>query len=146
MSDSTCLFCRIVEGQIPAAKVYEDKVVLAFMDVHPVALGHLLVIPKKHSTDLRDTDPVILAELLPRIQSITRGLCEVLGVTGFNLEQNNGPVAGQVIPHLHFHLIPRREDDGLKHWPALSTEPTAEERSALAAKISAVIQSTVRAV
>ncbi|MBP9762460.1 HIT family protein [Patescibacteria group bacterium] len=146
MSDTTCLFCRIAKGEIPAAKVYEDEIVLAFMDVHPVTQGHLLVVPKRHSVDLRDTDPVVLGQLLPRIQRIAHGLCQALGIEGFNLEQNNGKVAGQVIPHLHFHLIPRRSDDGLKHWPALAIEPTAEERAALAVQIRAAIQPTVQAI
>lgn len=139
MSDS-CLFCRIVDGSVPATRVYEDETSIAFLDLYPVTPGHVLVIPRKHSIALHDAEPETLANLLPSIQRVARGLCHALQVEGFNLKQNNGSVAGQVIPHLHFHLIPRRIEDGLTHWPSSASD--AADQEVLAARIAASIHAT----
>ncbi len=138
MSDS-CLFCRIVDGSIPSTRVYEDEAVVAFLDLHPTTTGHTLVIPRKHSAAILDTDPAVLQVLLPSIQRVARGICKALQVDGFNVHQNNGSVAGQVIPHLHFHIIPRRPDDGLHPWPDMTNPP--DDREALAQRIAEAIQS-----
>ncbi len=132
--DQSCLFCGIVAGSVPSLAVYQDERVMAFLDPYPTTRGHVLVIPKTHSVSLLDTTPDMLAVLLPTIQRISRALCETLEVEGFNLIQNNGKAAGQVMPHLHFHLIPRRPDDGLKQWPSI--ESSVEDRRALAARIA----------
>lgn len=138
MSDS-CVFCRIVDGSIPSTRVYEDETVVAFLDLHPTTTGHTLVIPRVHSEALLDTNSAVLQALLPSIQRVARGICKALQVDGFNLHQNNGSVAGQVIPHLHFHIIPRRPDDGLRHWPHM-TNPS-DDREVLARRIAEAIQS-----
>jgi histidine triad (HIT) family protein len=133
MTDS-CLFCGIVSGAVPAIPVYQDEMTIAFLDPYPKSRGHVLLIPRAHSTGLLDAAPDTLTVLLPAIQRVSRAMCQALNVEGFNLVQNNGAVAGQAIPHLHFHLIPRRADDGLLDWP--STESSADDRQMLAARIS----------
>ncbi len=113
---SDCLFCRIVRKEIPAEVVYEDEATLAFLDIRPTAPGHVLVIPKQHSDGLHDANPVVLGAVIRTVQRLARVLMQVFEVEGFNVIQNNGSVAGQVIPHLHFHIIPRQTGDGLEHW------------------------------
>lgn len=132
---SDCLFCKIVSGEIPSHKVYEDDKFLAFLDINPVNLGHTLVIPKDHYETLFDTPDGVLSEILPIAKKIARVVMEVTGAGGFNLNQNNYSVAGQVVDHLHFHIVPRFEDDGLELWPGEQYEDDnkAEE---LAKKIS----------
>jgi histidine triad (HIT) family protein len=117
MSMTDCLFCRIVNGEIPSFRIYEDDAVIAFLDIKPVNPGHVLVVPKKHSDGFHDADPETLKRLIVAAQKVANGVATAMGTTGFNLEENNGAIAGQVIPHLHLHVVPRRADDGLKHWP-----------------------------
>jgi len=118
-----CLFCKIIAKEIPSEAVYEDDKVVAFLDIKPVNPGHVLVVPKTHRSGLEDASPEALQEVIVVTQRIARalinsGLCE-----SFNLVENNGKIAGQVIPHLHFHVIPRRSDDGLRHWPGQEMRP-----------------------
>lgn len=126
-----CLFCKIIAKEIPSSGVYEDEHVVAFLDIHPVHPGHVLVVPKRHSESLHDAEPETLHRLIEVTQKIARAVLVATGAVGFNLEQNNGSVAGQVIPHLHLHVIPRFENDGLKHWPGGSY---AEGEAALLAQ------------
>jgi histidine triad (HIT) family protein len=112
-----CLFCKIIRREIPSTVVYEDAETFAFLDIHPVNPGHTLVIPKVHAAGLLEATPEVAAALMVAVQKIARAVKVGMGVDGFNLEQNDGVVAGQAIPHLHVHIIPRRSDDGLKHWP-----------------------------
>ena len=122
--DPACVFCKIVAKEIPAAIVYEDQSVLAFLDVGPLADGHLLLVPRAHYpllVDLPAVDSARLGELLPAAGA---ALLEVAGASGFNVLINNGKIAGQVVPHVHLHLIPRREGDQLGYrWNAGSYPP-----------------------
>ena len=111
--DPDCVFCKIVGGQIPAAVVLQDENVLAFMDVGPLAEGHLLVVPRSHCGKLSDLEPEQYAALTLHLPALGKALERVTGAEGWNLLQNNGEVAGQSVPHVHFHLIPRRAGDGL---------------------------------
>lgn len=111
-----CIFCKIIAGEIPSKKIYEDENVLSFLDISPVNFGHTLVIPKKHYADLLSADEATLASLILAVKKIAPILIQVVGASGFNLNLNNGSVAGQVVDHLHFHIIPRFIDDGLKLW------------------------------
>ncbi len=119
---SDCLFCKIIEKSIPSTDVYEDENIYAFLDIKPVNPGHTLVVPKKHSEGLHDADPEVLKNLIVVAQKIAKAIIGALQTNGFNLELNNGAMAGQVIPHLHLHIVPRRPNDGLKHWPGTSYE------------------------
>ena len=117
--DSDCVFCKIVAGEIPAQVIYKNEFILAFLDTGPLADGHLLVIPREHfalMTDLSSDQVGRLTGILPKLG---RALLNVAGAEGFNVLLNQGPSAGQVVPHLHFHLIPRRSEDGLGYrWKA----------------------------
>lgn len=113
---SDCIFCKIIKGELPAEKVFEDDKVLAFLDIHPVTKGHTLLVPKEHYPDLISTPKEVVAEVVSYVPQIAGGLIKGLGATGLNLGSNNGRAAGQIIFHLHFHLIPRYTDDGLRMW------------------------------
>jgi histidine triad (HIT) family protein len=110
---SECVFCRIVAGAIPSARVYETDRVLAILDVNPVTPGHTLLLAKEHVADLRDAPTEVLlslAEVLPRVAG---GVLAATGAEGCNVLLNSGRAAGQLVPHLHVHIIPRRAGDGL---------------------------------
>lgn len=111
--DPDCVFCKIVSGDIPAHVVSESELTLAFLDIGPLADGHLIVIPQEHHESLLDLSPGAAAEIAQSLSVLGRALVRVTGAAGFNLLQNNGAVAGQVVNHVHFHLIPRFEGDGL---------------------------------
>jgi histidine triad (HIT) family protein len=113
---SDCLFCKIASKTIPAEIVYEDDEVLAFLDINPVNPGHVLVMPKQHCLDFMDMPDSMCLPLAKTIQKIMHVQTNELGYEGVNLFQNNRPAAGQVIPHLHFHVIPRKINDGYVHW------------------------------
>ncbi|MDD5043069.1 MAG: HIT family protein [Patescibacteria group bacterium] len=118
-----CIFCNIIKGEIPSAKVYEDDEIFAFLDINPVNPGHTLVIPKEHYDDFSLTPNELLSKMMPVIDKISKAIMNGLGAQGFNLELNNGRVAGQIVPHAHFHIVPRFPDDGLHLWPG---KPYAE--------------------
>ena len=117
-----CIFCKIASGEAPADKVYEDDKVVAFLDLRPTNKGHTLVIHKTHTNDLQTTPEEVLTDLMPRVKKIAAGIMKTTGAAGFNLSVNNGAVAGQVVFHLHFHIVPRFENDGLKLFPQKDSE------------------------
>ncbi len=112
-----CIFCKIINGDIPSAKVYEDDRVMAFLDIGPVNKGHTLVVPKKHSSNVLEDDLEDLNACMKAVQIVAKAVIKTVNAGGFNLITNTNNAAGQVIPHTHFHIIPRFKDDGLKHWP-----------------------------
>jgi histidine triad (HIT) family protein len=116
---SDCIFCRIIRGEIPSAKVYEDDNSFAFLDIGPLSWGHTLLIPKKHYeliTQMPADELRALASVLPRLSA---AVIQAAAAEGLNVLQNNGVVSGQAVPHLHFHLIPRHSGDGLGYrWNA----------------------------
>jgi len=119
MDARECIFCKIVHGQIPAVAVYEDRLILAFLDVGPVREGHTLVIPKAHYTTVDQCPQGLLASVVERIGRIAKAVVVATGSEGYNVLCNNGPAAGQLVPHLHFHIVPRSEGDGVfGHWPS----------------------------
>jgi histidine triad (HIT) family protein len=109
-----CIFCKIVAGQAPAHVVYEDERTLVFMDIFPVADGHVLLIPKSHCTNLLDADPQDLAAVSVRARGVARAIRDVLAPDGIGAFQLNGAAAGQTVFHYHLHLIPRRAGDALQ--------------------------------
>jgi histidine triad (HIT) family protein len=112
-----CLFCKIVSGEIPSQKVYEDSETLAFLDINPVNPGHTLIIPKRHFDNIEEIPETVLCNVIMTVKKVGNALKKGLGVKGYNLQVNNDPIAGRIIPHIHVHVIPRLEDDGLKLWP-----------------------------
>ncbi len=133
--DSECIFCKIVAGEIPCAKVYETESCLAFLDIAPVRGGHALVLPKAHYPTLMDLPAEWGEELLRGLSKVGKAVMEATGADGLNLMQNNYEAAGQLVHHAHFHLIPRFEDDGLRLWPQ-SPYDDPDEMAGLAARIA----------
>jgi histidine triad (HIT) family protein len=112
--DTSNIFAKILRGEIPAHKVYEDEAVLAFMDVMPQAEGHVLVIPKAASRNILDADPANLATLIAVVQKVAVAAQDAFDADGITIMQFNEAPAGQSVFHLHFHVIPRKEGAGLK--------------------------------
>ena len=112
-----CVFCKIISGEIPSEKIYEDDDVIAFLDISPINKGHTLIVPKKHAVDVLDAEPAMLEALITAAKRIAPAIMKGVGAQGFNIGINNGSAAGQIVMHLHLHIIPRFKNDGLKHWP-----------------------------
>ncbi len=106
-----CLFCTIASGAIPSARVHDDDRLFAFLDINPLARGHTLVIPKRHAAKLEDLDAETSKGLLPAVSRITRAVCQAMDAPDATIAINNGPAAGQEVPHLHVHIIPRTPGD-----------------------------------
>jgi histidine triad (HIT) family protein len=113
---SQCLFCRIVRGEITAARVHETDEVFSFLDISPVHEGHALVIPKAHHPDLFALPSSLHTAMLDACQVVGRAVMAATSAQGLNLGLNVYKAAGQLVEHVHFHLIPRFADDGLEHW------------------------------
>jgi histidine triad (HIT) family protein len=114
-----CVFCRILAGEIPAQRVYEDARCVAILDIHPVAPGHALVLPREHHETWLDLPADLAADLARASQAVARAAVKAADAPGFNLLMNNHRCSGQAIPHAHVHVIPRKPDDGVKYnWPA----------------------------
>ncbi|OGI91658.1 hypothetical protein A2933_02060 [Candidatus Nomurabacteria bacterium RIFCSPLOWO2_01_FULL_46_18] len=111
-----CIFCKIVKGEIPSNKIYEDENVLVFLDIAPVNLGHSLIVPKKHFANIYETPEETLAEMMKAAKKISKALKSELGADGINVTMNNDPAAGQIIFHSHIHVIPRLSGDGFPLW------------------------------
>ncbi len=123
-----CIFCKIVRGEIPNTTLYEDESVLSFLDIAPAAKGHAIVIPKKHYQTLLDLPHEELKGVMEAVQKIAAATMVALpGVQGFNVVQSNNEAAGQVIPHVHFHIIPRQKEDRLN----IAWEPGKSEAEEL---------------
>lgn len=124
MSDSQdTIFAKILDGEIPCHKIYEDELVLAFLDVGPLSRGHTLVIPKERKAflhELSEESAAAIGRVLPRL---SRAVLDATGATAYNILQNNGSAAHQAVMHVHFHIIPKTADEGLGvGWPARSLD------------------------
>ena len=108
-----CLFCKIVARELPASVVYEDGKVLAFLDVSPANKGHVLVIPKQHYATLLEVPDSTLSDLAKVAKKVSAAVLKAAKAKDFNFVQSNGPLAGQVVMHVHFHIFPRFKGDGL---------------------------------
>jgi histidine triad (HIT) family protein len=135
-----CLFCRIIAGKIPSEKVYEDDAVFAFLDVYPASEGHTLIAPKKHFSRFTDMDAESVASLFEAARKITAALENALSAEGSNIGINDGEVAGQEIPHVHVHVIPRRKGDGGTGIKSIVwTEPDTNNLKEIAERIRRVL-------
>ncbi len=133
-----CIFCKIVAGEIPCFKLYEDEHCLAFLDIRPSTKGHSLVIPKKHFDNWTATPENVLAEIARVSKIVSTAALKSLGAAGFNIGVNTGAAAGQIIMHTHLHVMPRYEKDGLRLWPSLESTPDALKE--IAERITMVIK------
>ena len=114
---SDCIFCKIIRGEVPSYKIYEDDKVYAFLDIACDAVGHTLVIPKKHCTNVLDCDKAYLDAVIQAVQKISNHYVNNCGFDGVNVLNASGAAAEQSVFHLHFHIIPRKNGDGLHMWP-----------------------------
>ena len=135
--DPNNIFAKILRGELPCVKVYEDDDTLAFMDIMPQADGHVLVLPKAPSKSLLDADPAVFGPLFATVQKLARAVKTGMGADGITITQFNGPAAGQTVYHLHVHIIPRWEGVTLRRHSG--TMENADVLKAHAAKIMAVI-------
>ncbi|MFP3870358.1 MAG: HIT family protein [Syntrophobacteria bacterium] len=134
-----CIFCKIVRGDIPSAKILETDTVLAFLDINPVSKGHTLVVPKKHYAAFSDIPPEVLIRLAEALQKVGIAVRSQLNSDGYNILLNNGLAAGQLIDHAHFHLIPRNQGDGVMDWPAVHPYARGEMQAIRARLANAVL-------
>lgn len=131
-----CIFCKITRGEIPSIKIDENDVAFAFMDINPIAPGHCLVIPKHHAENVFVTPPHASAAALEMVSRVAAAVNRAIAPEGINILQANGPGAKQSVFHIHFHIIPRRADDGLTmNWEV--TPGDMDEIQAVAEKIRA---------
>lgn len=129
-----CIFCRIVAGDIPSHKIYEDDATLAFLDIAPASRGHALIVTKEHAADLFSISSEAACAAVRATQTVARILQQQLQPDGLNVIQNNGAAAGQTVPHYHVHVIPRWTDDvAVRLWRPGETDHSA--LSALAADL-----------
>ena len=125
--DPNNVFAKILRGEMPATKVYEDEVALAFMDIMPRADGHVLVIPKAPARNLMDIDPAVLSGLIQRVQKVAKAAVKGMGAEGVSIQQFNESAGGQIVFHIHFHILPR--------WTGVSLRPPGQmgDKAAIAA-------------
>lgn len=131
-----CIFCKIIKGEIPCGKIYEDETAFAFLDANPVNIGHTLIVPKKHFENIYDIEEETISHLMEVAKKISIAL-KKFGAEGVNITMNNGEVAGQVIFHSHIHIIPRFRKDGLEPWP--TRKHKEGELEATAQKLSSML-------
>ena len=125
--DPDCVFCKIVAGEIPAHKIYEDADTFAFLDAHPTAPGHTLVVPKKHVRNIFDIDDNTLATVMKTVRRVAPAVRDGVGGHGVHVNSNHEAAAGQIVFHIHFHIIPRHDRGEFEFtWPKLEESETKE--------------------
>lgn len=141
MAQDNCIFCKIINGEIPSAKVFEDDHVLAFLDISQVTKGHTLIIPKTHVKNIYETNEEIAGKVFERVPKIANALKATFQPEGINMLSNTGEVAGQSVFHLHIHLIPRyHKNDGFQPlWETHETDYSQETLKAMAREINQAI-------
>lgn len=113
MKDNNCIFCKLANGEIPTATLYEDEDFRVILDANPASKGHALIIPKEHYANLYELEDSLAGKAMILAKKMIVKMTDVLGCDGYNLVQNNGECAGQTVFHFHLHLIPRYKDDGV---------------------------------
>lgn len=124
--EPSCLFCKIVRGEIPSTPVLETAEAIAFLDIHPVNRGHVLIVPRGHYTDLAALPGDLAGHIASHLPTLCRAVRAATGADGFNVIVNNGAAAGQTIHHVHWHIIPRFDNDAV-NWPWPHTEYVGDE-------------------
>jgi len=139
--EKECTFCQIARRKIPAKVVYEDESSLAFLDINPVNPGHTLVIPKTHVETILDIQPEELSALTQAVKIVAQALSDALNPDGLNIYQNNKEIAGQLVPHIHFHLVPRFKDDGVPYFFGAQAKKMEEKELE---KIASMVKSNIK--
>ena len=134
MKDDNCIFCKLANGEIPTATLYEDEDFRVILDANPASKGHALIIPKEHYANLSELDDTLAGKAMILAKKMINRLTDVLGCDGYNLVQNNGECAGQTVFHFHLHLIPRYKDDGVGIGWKLN-ELTEEDREDILSRL-----------
>ena len=111
MRDDNCIFCKLANGEIPTATLYEDEDFRVILDASPAAKGHALILPKQHNANLYELDDSVASKVLVLAKKMITKMTDILGCDGYNIVQNNGEAAGQTVFHFHMHLIPRSKGD-----------------------------------
>ena len=137
-TDATCVFCKIIAGQIPSYKVYEDDLVFAFLDIGPLVRGHTLVVPKAHHATVSETPAELFGQVSARLPKITSAVLAATQSKACHVLTNNGTDAMQSVAHLHFHIIPRRSGDRF-HIPWNTTPLLKDQATTLAGAIATAI-------
>ena len=132
--DSNCIFCKILNKEIPSKAVYEDNDFLAFLDIAPATKGHVLIVPKEHAATLTDLSDDKVSKILLLAKKIVEAMKKVHGFTDYNIVQNNGEIAGQTVHHYHLHIIPRYSKGELGLWTPHDNDPSVTEESAEAVR------------
>lgn len=134
MKDDNCIFCKLANGDIPTATLYEDEDFRVILDANPASKGHALIIPKEHYANLYELDDSLAGKAMILAKKMITKLTDILGCDGYNLVQNNGECAGQTVFHFHLHMIPRYKDDGVGlSWKM--NELTEEDREDILSKL-----------
>jgi len=133
--ENSCLFCKIATKIIPSAIIYEDALVLAFLDIHPISPGHTLVVPKIHAENILDLPDNQIEPFFQTVKKVVALLQEKLGSKGFTIGINHGRISGQVIDHLHVHIVPRHEGDGEESLHSVVKNPPQESLEVIQAKL-----------
>ena len=134
MKNENCIFCKLANGDIPTATLYEDDDFRVILDAGPASKGHALILPKEHYANLYELDDELAAKVLVLAKKMITKLTEVLGCDGYNIVQNNGEAAGQTVFHFHLHMIPRYKDDEVGLGWKMGTL-TAEDKEDILSKI-----------
>ncbi len=134
LQHENCIFCKIARGDIPCAAVFESDLLIAFLDISPVNKGHALIVPKAHMETLFDMPEGMGEQVFSAMKQVGAAILSATGAEGMNVLQNNYVAAGQEVPHLHWHLVPRFSGDGLPAWPHGAYQDM-EEMAAVAASI-----------
>lgn len=134
MKDENCIFCKLANGDIPTATLYEDEDFRVILDASPASKGHVLIIPKEHYANLYELSDELASKVLVLAKKMITKLTDILGCDGYNIVQNNGEAAGQTVFHFHLHMIPRSKDDGVGIGWKMG-ELTEEDKGELLSKI-----------
>lgn len=137
-----CIFCKIVSGQVPCMKVYENENTLVFMDIAGDVDGHMVAVPKKHIENILDCDTEILNQLMLAVKKVSNHCVENCDFDGVNLLNASGKSAGQSVPHFHIHIIPRKENDEIDAWPKF--DGAKEELSAVWSRINLIKKKIIK--
>ncbi len=135
-ADAACIFCKIVRGEIPAARVLETEHAIAFMDINPVNPGHVLIVPKEHYRVLSDLPASLAGTVAAELPRLCQAVLAATGAAGVNVVLNQGRAAGQVVDHVHWHVLPRHAGDHV-HWPWPHVVYAEGEKERLRARIAA---------
>lgn len=130
-----CIFCKIIKGELPATKVYEDEKILAFLDIAPINKGHTLIIPKEHYKSTLETPDELIKNIAVTAKKIAKAIMDATGAHACNIGINNGAESGQVVFHTHWHIMPRFANDGYELWKGHDTEYKEDEIKEVAEKI-----------